>query len=148
MCFYLTLHDIEIEIELCLKKANTLVNDAEILLNNNGNLSHVVGLYTLAVEEYGKGNLLKDVKSKSLPRSDQKYKIDCSKFLKHKEKLQKANLPEACIQINVSKKVIDNTSNESRTIKISNKLIESIISIPPYTSPYNTLIHRPLIQRW
>ena len=62
------------------------------------------------------------------------YDFFCSKFYKHVTKLQKANLPESCNKINVYKIVIDSTSNKSRTIKISNKLIDSIISIPTYTT--------------
>ncbi len=52
MCLYLTVSAIDVGIELCLKKANTLAEDALILLKNNGNLSHALGLYTLARESF------------------------------------------------------------------------------------------------
>jgi len=43
---------------LCVKRVNELLNDAKILLENGGNVHTVMGLYTFAVEEYGKALLI------------------------------------------------------------------------------------------
>ena len=88
-----------------------------ILLKNNGNLSHALGLYTLAREEYGKGKLLEESKSSS--QSNEKCKINSSIFKNHEEKIQKTLecLPKECNQINVRIVIRNNTSNKSTTIR-------------------------------
>ena len=48
--------------KLCFNKAKRLLNDANILVDNGGDSSHALGLYIFALEEYGKGLLLRDCK--------------------------------------------------------------------------------------
>ncbi len=59
---FFTIDDVTLRegIRKCLAKAGQLVDDAIILLNHGGMVSHVFGLYTFAIEEYGKALLLKD----------------------------------------------------------------------------------------
>ena len=74
-----------------------LLNSAEKLLENGGNEAICAGLYTYAVEEYGKFLLLK----KCNP-SNGKVKIKYKNgFLNHDEKFQIATkaLPEECLAL-------------------------------------------------
>jgi AbiV family abortive infection protein len=165
MCFYLSIPAIDIGIELCIEKANTLIDDAEILLNNNGNLSHALGLYLFALEEYGKKILLEESKT-HLPQLKQKFWVNCSIFIKHKKKLQRAldKLPKKH-NINISITIRNNTSSKPKTIKIyppkyftqgdilpkkkSNK--NNIMSIPQYiTGTFETVDGVPQTEqlRW
>jgi AbiV family abortive infection protein len=72
----------------------TLLDSSRILLINNGNESICAGIYTYAIEEYGKLLLLKQY----IPKDEKvtiKYRDE---FRNHKAKFKVAiqNLPEAC----------------------------------------------------
>ncbi|MGH9980136.1 MAG: AbiV family abortive infection protein [Nitrososphaeraceae archaeon] len=165
MCLYITASDIDVGIELCRKKATTLAEDSVILLKNNGNLSHALGLYLFALEEYGKKILLEESKPHS-PQVNQKVWVNCSIFISHNKKLQRTSdkLPKK-IKINIVITIRNNNSNKSKTIKIyppkyftqenilfnkkSNK--NNIMSIPQYTTgTFETLDGVPQIEqlRW
>jgi AbiV family abortive infection protein len=76
-----------------------LLGSAEILLENGGNEAICAGLYTYALEEYGKLLLLKQY-SPSAGKVKIKYK---NEFLKHPPKFNVAiaNLPPECLIIDV-----------------------------------------------
>jgi AbiV family abortive infection protein len=100
--YRLTKVQLEDGTKLCLKKVLTILDDVEILCVNNGSEATFVSLYTIAVEEYGKFLLLKEILNS---KSDQinVYAAKKSIFGKgksHKEKFMKANetLPEVCIE--------------------------------------------------
>ena len=117
------INSIDVGIKLSFKKANLLADDAETLLKYNGSLSHVLGLYSLAIEEYGKAKLLEEIKLKT-PELNQKYRIQRSEYYKHESKLQKAFkfLPKKCTHVNISVVVKDNTSNKNQLLKFIQKL--------------------------
>lgn len=82
---------------ICFDKAKRLLNDAEILLKNWGTIGHAIGLYTFALEEYGKALLLKDC----LSSAKEKYAVPIRIFRgreSHKLKIEKAlnGLPNNC----------------------------------------------------
>ncbi len=52
-------------IDLCLKKVRKLLKDAEYLIDNKVESAHALGLYTFALEEYGKALLLGDCCNKT-----------------------------------------------------------------------------------
>ena len=122
------------------------------MLKYNGSLSHVLGLYSLALEEYGKAKLLEEIKLKT-PELNQKYRIQRSEYYKHESKLQKAFkfLPKECTHVNISVVVKDNTSNKNQIIKIHPKIKNSILTIGAYqTGTFGTINGVTLIEklRW
>ena len=59
--YRLTKVQLEDGTKLCLKKVLTILDDVEILCVNYGSEATSVSLYTIAVEEYGKFLLLKEI---------------------------------------------------------------------------------------
>ena len=57
--YQLTIAEIKNGIALCMGNSLRLLNDAECLLNHSGSEGISYALWSLAVEEYGKGLLLK-----------------------------------------------------------------------------------------
>lgn len=91
-----------------LDASRTLISDIEedenevIMISVGGNPTVSAGLYTFAVEEYGKYLYLK-----SLKPIDEKYHIDYSnEFTNHRKKFGRAlsNLPDACKLLNLGEK--------------------------------------------
>ncbi len=78
----------------CIKNANRLCQTALIILESKKNIFHALGLYTYAIEEYGKALYLKEILSE---KKDQ-YLINAEKFKGHPFKFPKAleKLPKNC----------------------------------------------------
>lgn len=79
----------------CIKNVNRLCRTALIILESEKNIFHALGLYTYAIEEYGKALYLKEILSE---KKDQ-YLIEAEKkFKDHRFKFSKAweKLPENC----------------------------------------------------
>jgi AbiV family abortive infection protein len=76
--FKLTVREIEKGISLCMGNSLRLLNDAECLLNHGGSEGISYALWSLAVEEYGKGLLLKQ----GIKNQDEQnlVQVDCEWF--------------------------------------------------------------------
>lgn len=83
-------------IQLCIDKAKTLVNDAQILLHDGGLIEHITALYIFSLEEYGKALCLRDEIKMNTPS----YKIDLTLFRggsSHKRKLERVSKKLKCV---------------------------------------------------
>ncbi len=94
------------KIQSLLDASRTLLNDMDEeeygdFIIGTGDPTIAAGLYTFAVEEYGKYLYLK-----SLKPIDGKYHVNYEKFTDHRSKFEKAlsNLPDACKLINLGEK--------------------------------------------
>ena len=81
----------------CIEKTERLLNNALVLIDEGKDITHAMGLYTFAIEEYGKALLLKEC---SLD-PDGKYRVPVEIFTgreSHKLKFHRGNkdLPEEC----------------------------------------------------
>jgi len=97
--YFLSEEQIKDGVNLCFKKVHDILDDVEILCNNNGNEETAVSLYTIAIEEFGKGLLLKNSlknkpERKGIPVSLDIFQGVEGHFLKIEEALRE--LPEEC----------------------------------------------------
>ena len=71
---------------ICIKNTSRLLDTAYLVLNNSKNLDHALGLYTLALEEFGKAIWLKEcwIKNK------RKQYVPETIFRLHNKKFKKA----------------------------------------------------------
>jgi AbiV family abortive infection protein len=60
MINYISEPSLDEGIRLCFDKAKRLACDAELILEKRGGSSYALVLYEFAIEEYGKGELLRD----------------------------------------------------------------------------------------
>jgi len=58
--YYISRKQLKEGIHLCFKKAQNLIRTSDFLFKENQNMNVILGITTLALEEYGKGLLLKD----------------------------------------------------------------------------------------
>ena len=93
------------KIRSLLDATNTLLNDMDeeecgYFIIGTGDPTIAAGLYTFAVEEYGKYLYLK-----SLKPIDEKYHVDYNEFRNHSKKFERAlsNLPDECKLLNQGK---------------------------------------------
>lgn len=102
-------------IVLCKRKIKKLLDDAEILLFNNGDIIHALGLYTFAVEEYGKLVHM----TTSQKKDDGNYYLDGDIFRGHPKKFELAftNLPNECKFVFA---LIASGLDRARTVKFGN----------------------------
>jgi len=104
--YRLTKENLEYGINVCLEKVRTILDDVEILCLNNGTEATAVSLYTVAIEEYGKFLMLKDILNTKANQVGL-YVVDKSIFGKgkrtHKDKFEKAieALPEVCVEYHI-----------------------------------------------
>lgn len=79
---------------ICIKNTSRILDTAYLVLNNSKNLDHALGLYTFALEEFGKAVWLKECWVKNKHRQ---Y-VPKSIFRLHNKKFKKAlkNLPDEC----------------------------------------------------
>ncbi|HZI69594.1 MAG TPA: AbiV family abortive infection protein [Nitrososphaeraceae archaeon] len=112
-------------IDYCFNKASRLLNSVESLLNSQDKFwesSHALGLYTFAIEEFGKGLLLKDryqQGSHNIQIPSWRFAKDFARGIKpHDEKIKRAfkELPDVSKQIMVGI-VVDKPSPATKTIK-------------------------------
>ena len=118
---YYTLSKKEIEegIQHCNDKAKSFITECEFLFQNKRNMNMVLGLYTFALEEYGKGRKLND----HLLKPKKTYNIPIVLFGKgggvksHKEKINRAleELPQDCRHFYPAELVKYNTDTETKT---------------------------------
>jgi len=91
---------------ICINNCERLLDTTLLILNNSVNLNHALGLYTFAVEEFGKAILLKDCLKDT---EDKQYvpKIIFGGPGTHKQKFNRAlkNLPDECKKIMVGIKL-------------------------------------------
>jgi len=104
---YLTMSDISLKIgnKICIKTTQRLLESSLSLIDNSNNLDHALGLYTFAVEEFGKAVLLKeqidnDSTIKKIPK--EVFGI-AKKGTGHNIKFKKAKeiLPDECIILEI-----------------------------------------------
>jgi AbiV family abortive infection protein len=133
-CFCLAENELNNGITTCFDKVKRLLDDAELLVRNEGNLSNALGLYTFAVEEHGKGLLLKECQR----NRNGNYEVPISIFGRgdkqsHDNKIQKAlsNLPVDCKNLSINIKV-KTASDSVQIIKL--KSGKEIFSIAPNTT--------------
>jgi|SRR3990172_3830719 len=114
-------------IEYCFDKVARLLDNVETLIDNQKNFwesSHALGLYTFAIEEFGKALLLKD----HYKKGDQNIHVPTWIFSKgrfpreiksHDEKIKRAfnDLPEPCKKIMMGI-TIDKPSPNTTTIRL------------------------------
>jgi hypothetical protein len=118
--FLLTAAEINEGMQILKRKVLSFLEDAEILARNNGQISHYVGLYLYALEEFGKLLLLEDsLQSNSI---NGQYHVDKGIFGKeddstkrtqaHKLKFDRAlkTLPSDCGS-RCKSKIIKNAPN-------------------------------------
>jgi hypothetical protein len=138
--FYFAEHELNNGITICFEKAKRLLDGAELFVRNEGNLSSALGLYTFAVEEYGKGLLFEECQK----NRNGNYEVPKSIFglgdrQSHENKIQKAldKLPTGCKYISIVIKV-KTASDSVRTIEL--KSDKKISSIPSWlTGTFSTL---------
>ncbi len=99
--YFLTKRQIRNGIKRCINKTKLLLHDANLLINPKWLHAHAIGLYTFAVEEYGKALLLKDCLSRR--KISKKFVVSKRIFgmngtQSHKSKIQRAfkELPNEC----------------------------------------------------
>ncbi len=125
---------------LCINKSIRLLNDAQLLLENGGDPLHALGLYSFALEEYGKALLLRDsrlvkdrryVPKRIFGRGEKSRKA-------HEEKFSKAlqDLPDSCVKIPLTLYVQlkHNVSEKSQTFRFSYKNQTTSVSVPGHTT--------------
>lgn len=117
MNYFLSDYELQTGIELCFSKAERLADDAALIIKNNGTSSHTLVLYEFAIEEYGKGKLLRECKSKRNTRKGDYYDVDKSIFKSHQKTSKKAleSLPEDCKKIDLEVHI---TRGNDRTVTI------------------------------
>jgi len=104
---YFIMSDISLKIgnKICIKTTQRLLESSLSLIDNSTNLDHALGLYTFAVEEFGKAVLLKeqiddDSTIKKIPK--EVFGI-AKKGIGHNIKFKKAKeiLPDECIILEI-----------------------------------------------
>ena len=104
---YFTMSDISLKIgnKICIKTTQRLLESSLSLLENSANLDHALGLYTFAVEEFGKAVLLKEqIDDDSIIKKIPKEVFGISKKgTGHNIKFKKAKeiLPDECIILEI-----------------------------------------------
>jgi len=110
----------------CMDKSEKLLNDAEILLNNKGNLTNILGLYTFALEEYGKGLLLQDI----IKAHKTKFEVPSNLFGRgkgtkkaHEKKFTRAlsEFPEDAVRFFPGIRIFHNINMENKVITVGPK---------------------------
>jgi hypothetical protein len=120
--YTLSKQEIEEGIKHCNDKAKSFINDCEFLFQNKRNMNMVLGLYTFALEEYGKGLKLND----HLLKPKKTYNIQIFLFGKgggvksHKEKINRAlkELPPDCKHFYPAELIKSNTDTNTKTISV------------------------------
>ena len=99
--YLLSEYELSTGISLCFNKAERIADDADLILKHNGSPSHALVLYEFALEEYGKGELLRDCKSER--NASGKYDVNKSIFKSHQKTTKRAlvSLPEDCKKIDL-----------------------------------------------
>ncbi len=104
---YFTMSGISLKIgnKICIKTTQRLLESSLLLLENSTNLDHALGLYTFAVEEFGKAALLKEqIDDDSTIKKIPKEVFGASrKGTGHNMKFEKAReiLPDECIILEI-----------------------------------------------
>lgn len=82
-------------IKRCIENVENLLNTSQEILKLKGNESYSLGLYTFAVEEFGKAQLLWECHTSG------KYSITEKEFKNHRKKFKKGfkNLPNDCKEV-------------------------------------------------
>ncbi len=114
---------IEEGIQFCINRSKELISDAK-LLAEQGNISHALGLYTFAIEEYGKSLLILEQTEKDGGNIIIPTWIFGGKSKKransHIKKIEKAleKLPHECQMITLWEETIHTPTNEKREVEI------------------------------
>ena len=150
-CFCLPENELNNGITTCFDKTKRLLDGAELLVKSEDNLSSALGLYTFAVEEYGKGLLLEECQK----ITNVNYKVPKSIFgygdkQSHDNKIQKAlsNLPVHCKKVSINIKA-KRASDSVRTIEL--KSGKKIYSIPSWLTGTFSTVNEETIEedtRW
>jgi len=107
---YITMSETSLKIgnKICIKTTERLLASSLTLLENSSNLDHALGLYTFALEEFGKAVLLKEIiDDKTNPKQVPKEIFGSGKRSAHNIKFKKAIeiLPKDCISIWVGESI-------------------------------------------
>jgi len=118
MVYHLKSNEIKSGINIAIGKSRKLLHDAHLLLNDEWENTHAIGLYTFAIEEYGKALCLKECLSGSRTKKG-KYTVPSNIFKSHKIKFKKALgiLPAICTNLQIGVYVKSNTSIKPITIR-------------------------------
>lgn len=111
--------ELEEGIQHCIAKTQSLINDCDYLFQNKRNMNTVLGMYTLALEEFGKSLILQD----HLSKPKQEYNIPLQVFGKgksHELKIKRAfkELPEDCRRFYPAVLLKFNADIENKTIPV------------------------------
>lgn len=133
--FNLTKKEMVITSKRCIQNVNSLLSCAKVLANNDDTRQYAAGLYLYAVEEYGKAQLLKQLRKQTggkIPgwifgRKDSRISNT------HNAKIIEGfkNLPDECQIQSVGVKMIINTNEETQSFKIGRK---QKVSLPAFTT--------------
>lgn len=116
--YHLEKNKLKVGIVNSINKSRKLLHDARLLLNDKWEHTHVIGLYTFAVEEYGKALALQECMNGSRTKKG-KYEIPNYIFKSHKSKFNKALkiLPPECKDLQIGVYVKTNTMGKPITIR-------------------------------
>jgi AbiV family abortive infection protein len=124
--FSLNSNELDSGIELCVGKARRLICASKLLANHEEFLPYALGLYVLALEEYGKSRMLQKAKSSCgnlhlVPRKIFGFGDGKS----HKKKINEAmkNLPTKTITLETDIELKQNPSDKTRTVSLKNDKI-------------------------
>lgn len=135
---YFKMSDISLKIgnKICIKTTQRLLESSLLLVNNSANLDHALGLYTFAVEEFGKAVLLKeqidnDSTIKKIPK--EVFGI-ATKGSGHNIKFEKAKeiLPDECIILGIGE-ILNMPSGKDMEHSLGRKIKEKV-TISAYTT--------------
>ena len=118
MVYHLEKNNLKVGIVNSINKSRKLLHDARLLLNDKWEHTHAIGLYTFAVEEYGKALALQECMNGSRTKKG-KYEIPNYIFKSHKSKFKKALgvLPPKCKDLQIGVYVKTNTKGKPITIR-------------------------------
>jgi len=118
MVYHLEKNKLEVGIVNSINKSRKLLRDTRLLLNDKWEHTHVIGLYTFAVEEYGKALALQECMNGSKTKNG-KYTVPNNIFKSHKLKFSKALkiLPTECKDLQIGVCVKTNTAVKPITIR-------------------------------
>ncbi len=120
--------------KICIKTTERLLASSFTLLENSSNLDHALGLYTFALEEFGKAVLLKEIiDDETNPKQVPKEIFGSGKRSAHNIKFKKAIeiLPKDCISIWVGESI---TIPSGKTTEQSLGKIKGTVSVVAHTT--------------
>jgi len=102
-------------IKIALENSRDLIHEGLTLLENFAVSFHVLGMYTFALEEYGKALILEE----NLMTTENNCKVPKEIFYKHSKKFEKAlnAIPHNCKNVFVETESFVNSTKKSKMVK-------------------------------